>query len=450
MAFFIDKQTISDFELFSYSEKIPSIFGFYNRTVTKGGQEKLYNIIKAPESDIDFLENRKKEIDFFCNTNNPLKLNKRQLDYIEHYLSSPGSPLRDNLIDATKDGLANKIKPTQDYYTIVQGIFNAIWFLVPLSSFIKGFNDFKIPDSIKNKLEAIETFLNIKPISKIIKDPPKKSNDLKYININKLDYIFRKKHENDFRDLLNTIYEIDVLQSLCILINEEGFSLAEYSSGQQALFELEGGFHPLLKDPIKNNFNFSDNSSLCFLTGPNMSGKSTFLKTIAIITYFSHLGLPVPASRLRTSLFNGLFTTINISDEINQGLSHFYAEVKRVKEMSLAIQKDNKLIIILDELFRGTNVKDAHDGTLMIIKLLSQIKGSVFFISSHIIEVAEILKSSNNIDFKCFESTLNNEFPEYDYKLKDGVTSERIGLQIIRNENIENILSEIISLQRME
>ncbi len=126
MAFRIDKQTLSDIELFSRNEKTPSIFGFYNRTATIGGQEQLYKIIRSPFSDIRFLENRKAEIRFFHNLNNTLKLNRRQLDYIEYYLKSRRVPLRTNFIDAAKNNIANKLKSNNDYYTIGEGIIH-VW-----------------------------------------------------------------------------------------------------------------------------------------------------------------------------------------------------------------------------------------------------------------------------------------------------------------------------------
>ena len=230
-------------------------------------------------------------------------------------------------------------------------------------------------------------------------------------------------------------------------MKKEQFCLPEYSDKESFIFEVENCIHPLLSNPIPNSFRLDDSLSLFFITGPNMSGKSTFLKTVGILTYFAHLGIPVPATSLKIPIFNGLFTTINLSDSISQGFSHFFSEVNRIKEMSLKVQEKKNLVVIFDELFRGTNVKDAYDGTLMIVNSLSKIKGVFFFISTHILEVAEQLSNSNNIDFKCFESILNIDKPIYDYKLKEGVTEERVGMQIIKNEKIEEILKEIIKKQ---
>ena len=179
-----------------------------------------------------------------------------------------------------------------------------------------------------------------------------------------------------------------------------------------------------------------------------MSGKSTFLKTVGLLVYLSHLGLPVPAREFKTSVQNGLFTTINLADSINLGFSHFYSEVKRVKEMAINLKTHKNLVVIFDELFRGTNVKDAFEATLLIIKSLAAIKSSIFFVSSHLLEVAGELIHSETIVFKCFETVLKNEMAEYDYKLKDGISNERVGLKIIEKENIKAILESIVEQQQ--
>jgi DNA mismatch repair ATPase MutS len=106
-----------------------------------------------------------------------------------------------------------------------------------------------------------------------------------------------------------------------------------------------------------------------------------------------------------------------------------------------------KLFVIFDELFRGTNVKDAYDASLMIITALAKIRNNFFFISTHILEVAENLENTDSIQFKCFESELVDQTPVYDFKLKNGVSKERIGLTIIKRENIMEILEQIIEKQ---
>ena len=110
-----------------------------------------------------------------------------------------------------------------------------------------------------------------------------------------------------------------------------------------------------------------------------MAGKSTFLKSVSLTVYLAHIGFPVPAKSCEISIFNGLFTTINLSDDIQQGYSHYYSEVKRIKDMALNLNSHKKLFIIFDELFRGTNVKDAYEASLLITKVFFEIKELTFY-----------------------------------------------------------------------
>ena len=99
--------------------------------------------------------------------------------------------------------------------------------------------------------------------------------------------------------------------------------------------------------------------------------------------------------------------------------------------------------MIFDELFRGTNVKDAFDASLLIIESFAKINKSTFFVSTHITEVAEKLTEFTNIDFKYFDSELVDDLPVYKYELKDGVSHERLGMHILKNEKIIEILNSI-------
>jgi DNA mismatch repair ATPase MutS len=447
MIFDIDKQTIRDLEIFADKKNAKSIYNFYKRTETNGGQESLHEMISVPVSDLEFLQARKDSISFFINHDCHLKLHSRQIDYVEFYLRNRRFPLRDNILDATFNGISNKLSPDSDYYIISEGVFHIIQFLDDILKFIKEVESLQIPSFLDKDLEIIKKLITSKVITGILKDAPEKKGDLSYSQINKLDRFFRVSNKDPFRELLTIVYKIDVLQTLAEIVKKDGFTLPEYVTDSNPVFEVTEGFHPFLASPVSNSFTFKNNSSLCFVTGPNMSGKSTFLKTIGLMIYLSHIGFPVPAKQLKTSIFDGLFTTINLTDNLNLGYSHFYSEVKRVKDIVIKINSKKNLLIIFDELFRGTNVKDAYDASLMIISALAKIRDNLFFISTHILEVAETIDNKDSIMFRCFESELVDQQPIYDYKIKDGISSERIGLLIIKNENIPEILDEIVRKQ---
>ncbi|HWS00810.1 MAG TPA: hypothetical protein VN249_09360, partial [Prolixibacteraceae bacterium] len=381
MIFDADRQTLSDLGLLNNRRDEKSIFSFYNRAATKGGQEMLHKMIRTPVSDIELLEGRKEEINFFFKNELSFHLISRNIDFIEYYLKIDRNPLRNNVIDAFCDGMLNKLKNDGGYWNISTGIMHTITLLANLNAFIREAKVRTLPDSLEADLDQVMDFISSEVLVKSLNNPPKGIEDLTFSQINHLDYFIRVTKKEQFRELLNILYKMDVLQALAGLMKSEGFTLPEYCNEEEPVLEVTDAYYPLLKNPVCNSFKFSKQSNLCFITGPNMAGKSTFLKTIGLLIYLAHLGFPVPSGKMKTTIFDGLFSTINLSDNLNLGYSHFYSEVKRVKEVVTKLNSERKLVVIFDELFRGTNVKDAYDGSMLIISALANVQGSLFFIS---------------------------------------------------------------------
>ena len=171
-----------------------------------------------------------------------------------------------------------------------------------------------------------------------------------------------------------------------------------------------------------------------------MAGKSSLLKSIGLAVYLAHIGFPIPATSLRTTVFNGLMTTINLADAIENGLSHYYSEVMRVKKIASLLVEQKKMFVILDELFKGTNAKDAFDASLLVINAFSAIPNAVFIISSHITELAAEL-DPKTISFQYMEHVMVDKKPKFTYRLKNGVATEGIGMYFIEKEGILELLN---------
>jgi DNA mismatch repair ATPase MutS len=443
MKFEIDKQTIKDLELFAEKGVGQSVFSIYNKTATKGGSELMLEMFSRPVTDPELLHNRKLEINFFCHNNCSIKLMSNQIDYIEYYLKSRRIPLKDNIIDATADRIKNIWKPDSDYNLISAGLLIVIKLLNQVSQFIETVSLLSIPETLDAELKKCRILIASKSLQKVLLQ----SHELSSSQVNQLDSFFRVENKIAFREVMNVVYKIDVLQTLSFKMTNDGFTLPEYCTDNKISFEVLDALHPLLFSPVPNSFTLEHEANLCFITGPNMAGKSTFLKTMGLMIYLGHIGFPVPAKRLSLSLFDGLFTTINLTDDLNLGYSHFYSEVKRVKDIVIKIGSGKKLFVVFDELFRGTNVKDAYDASLIILSALAKIRNNIFFVSTHILEVAENIDNKDSIMFQCFQSSLIENKPVYDFKIKNGISDERIGLTIIKNENIIEMLDDIVREQ---
>jgi DNA mismatch repair ATPase MutS len=182
---------------------------------------------------------------------------------------------------------------------------------------------------------------------------------------------------------------------------------------------------------------------LIFLTGANMAGKSTIMKTVGICCYLAHMGLPVPAAQMEFSVMEGMYTSINVPDNLSKGYSHYYAEVMRVKKVAEDLAAGKQLLVIFDELFKGTNVKDAHDATLLIIQLLMKYTACRFIISTHITEVGHALQAEQqHVQFRYMPTEMQTHIPKYTYRIAEGISNDRHGMLLINNEHVLEILEQ--------
>lgn len=439
VAFEIDKQTLKDLDLFEQGRK-GLVYALFNNVKTVGGGDRLELLFKSPSNDIELLEPRRDAIRFFYDNGIDVNIGRQQMDTIEHYLSASIPLYPDHWLDALLYNLRNKFKQTNDHYLVTIGIRTTV-------STLRHF--FRLADQLRAKgcpyhLAAMSLSITELISDEKIREILSSSNtDLSVMDMSKCDHYFRRRGREQLRRILDIIYEFDVYQSVAVAAQKYSLSFPNYTTQADSSISIRGLFHPLLSSPVSNDYRIDNETNLCFISGANMSGKSTFLKAFGLSVYLSHIGFPVPAAFMETTLFNGLITTINLSDNISQGYSHFYNEVRRVKDVALKIKEKKKIVVLFDELFRGTNVKDASDASLQVIDALSKVRNSLFLISTHIVEIAGDLQHNKNIFFNCFESTMEGGVPWYNYKIREGISNERVGMLIIQNEGIIEILGEV-------
>lgn len=440
--FGIDKQTSLDLNIFPQTNGDLSVFDYYNQTKTKGGREALENMMRMPLNDLDEINFRISTIRFIKDNHFKCELNKDHLDFIEHYLKQNIPILNNNHFDSLLSWISDKIKPSNEYYVISKGLAYLRIHLEILSDFFGKISSKDIPAFFQLFKEEIIGINTLPDFDNFLKQ---KGQNFSFRQLSRYDSLFRQREKERIKRILNFTYLLDVYISIANTTKKESLGFPVFIESTKPVLKIDALFHPFIENPIKNDVDSLGKKNLCFISGANMAGKSTFLKSVGLCVYLSHLGFPVPASSMETTVFNGLYTTINISDNINKGYSHYYSEVKRVKDIALMLKEKKRLLVIFDELFRGTNVKDAYDATLLITNGFAKIKNSLFYISSHIVEVGQELEKTDKVFFKCFESKLQGEQPIYNFKLIDGISSERLGLVILKNEKILEIIDEILN-----
>lgn len=436
-SFNIDEQTFKDLNIFTGGNHSGAIYELFKGVRTLGAREKLKEMMLKPSSDITLLTRRRDTIKYFNLHKINFDIRNEELDLIEFYLKIAIKIFRGNPIDSAAEYLSRN--SSNNYYVIKTGLKYLIKLVRYLNEFIQEHSTADTPDDLNNIFREILEIIEVG----ILKDALlMNEKELKFLQVSKLDRALRGAEKDNLRQLLDHVYALDIFEHIADIATAKGFTFPEYRVQHDQYLAVTGLFHPNLKHPVKNDVVLDKEKNIVLLTGSNMSGKSSFLKAVGLVIYLAHLGFPVAAKHMETTIFNGLITTINLPDDMNQGLSHYYSEVKRVKEVANALLSKEKIFVIFDELFRGTNVKDAFDASNLIISELSAVKNSAFLISTHIVELTAELDRYSNIRFQYMDTYFENDQPVFTYQLKNGVSKERLGMFIVINEGIVEIIKK--------
>ena len=437
MNFKTDKQTLEDLNIFGKPGK-ESVFNIYNHTHTRGGADLLEQMFLYPMSDAEAINNRSCTIQYFSKEKLAFPFKADQLDSAEIYLSMTDQR---SMLSHDHNSLGQKfsqlLSANGDYKLIFNGIVAVIDILQTLDVFLKE-NGLSIQATpYQSEQQNIEALLSDEPISPLLKETGKPP----YNRIVDLDKLLRFQQRLKIKQVLSHIYAMDVFISIAQIALKYNYVFPEALDKELHTVKLTEVYHPLVKNARANTLHISPENNIVFLTGANMAGKSTLMKSIGIALYLAHMGFPVAAARMEFSIREGLYTTINLPDDLGSGNSHFYAEVLRIKKIARELGGDKNLFIIFDELFRGTNVKDAFEGTVALTQAFAGRRNCMFVVSTHIIEAGDVLRERcSNINFVYLPTKMDGNTPVYTYKLEPGITADRHGMIIINNERILEII----------
>lgn len=204
------------------------------------------------------------------------------------------------------------------------------------------------------------------------------------------------------------------------------------------IFQATALGHPLLPDKVRvcNDFRLEDLGELALITGSNMAGKSTFLRTVGLNLALAYAGGPVNATALQTGLFR-LFTAIKISDSVTDGISYFYAEVKRLKRLLRELEDEQALplFFLIDEIFRGTNNRERFIGSQAYIRAVVGRRG-VGLLSTHDLELTKLAEAMPSVKNYHFRDDVVGDEMIFDYKLHPGPCPTTNALKLMALEGL--------------
>jgi DNA mismatch repair ATPase MutS len=435
----VDKITLQDIGLFDNEDHV-GLANHLNFCKSNGGQVYLNSYLHNPLSNLTAIEDRQKALTVFIDA--MMKLDEMKISngtclIIEKFFetSFKNIPVQISLPGAYWYQFWNKA----DYSLIKYSVEHLVLFIQNLMDFVAVFEQASNNPVLENLVQKINKLLQ-HPDLAYLKDKQKITNPQEILA---LGHFFLYRYKNNTNSLLELFYELDALYSLAKAHQVYHFQFPHWIDDEKPYLAVEQAAHPLVSNAIGNDLTLSPDKNFLFLTGANMAGKSTFIKTIGIVVYLSHIGMGAPAQKITLTVMDGLITNLNIADNVVKGESYFYNEVQRIKNTVLKINDGKKNCVLIDELFKGTNILDAMKCSTKVIEGLQKLRSSLYILSTHLYEISENLQQYQNIQFSYFETSVKDKELHFEYHLTPGISQDRIGYLILEREGVVTLLDAI-------
>lgn len=436
----IDNISFSDISIFHAEEEF-SIFHKLNFTRTSGGKAWLRKFFTEPHGDLKRIMGTQKVIRSLMEhvddwpediSNGTLLVMDKFMDYALDPISE-----RSNVVN----GLVYKWLHSEDYSMVKYSIPHFADFFRGIRSIAMLLDDLDLPPNISIYIDRIVQVLKDEPLGLL--SQTEKGDKFSIRDTLYFGYYLRTKYRTKTLELIDIFSRLDAWYSMAVAVKTYNLAFPEFVEQEQPHVEAKGLYHILIPKPVPYDLQMNPEHNFLFLTGANMAGKSTLIKSVGSAVFLAHIGMGVPATQMKLTLFDGLLSNINVVDNIAKGESFFFNEVQRIKNTIDKINNGKKWLVLIDELFKGTNVQDAMKCSLTVIKGLIKIKNSLFILSTHLYEIGEELKNYSNISFRYFETNVDNDQLQFSYQLKEGISNDRIGYVILKREKVVDMLENL-------
>jgi DNA mismatch repair ATPase MutS len=436
----VDKTTLNDLAIFDAEEQF-SVFNKINCTQTRRGEEQLRKNLITPLVGEDAIKGVQQTLQQII----------KQYQQWPKQISNGTIMVVERFIDAVVEPIPATASAFSAYsYKVLHG---------PDFSLVK-YSATHCFDVIKGMQQMVNEFLQEEtalPLKQVLLDTKKivfteqldiiknfkKATELSMAQMLQFASFVRYRFKHKMLDLLQLYAQLDAWYGMAMAVKKYNLVFPEFIKSDQPFIDASGLYHILLEKPVAYETELNRQTNFLFLTGANMAGKSTFIKAVGSAVFLAHNGMGVPAKKMQLSVFDGLLSNINVIDDISKGESYFFNEVQRIKATISKINDGRKWFILIDELFKGTNVEDAMKCSSSVIEGLLKVKNSLFILSTHLYEIGDALKKYPNITFNYFETTVSNDQLYFSYKLHEGISNDRLGYFILKKEGVVKMLEDL-------
>ncbi len=436
-----DKTTLRDLSVFHQSgQEDDSVFRLVDHTVTQAGREQLKLHFLNPPASGDELRAVQETILFLTRHLDkwPKIILNGTIVMLENYFDSADSAtVQPGGLGLLLDSLMRKAWVKKDH-SLQQ------FSLLQVSDFIRGCQSLVAlgeEDDCPAQLSRHLALIGDEMKHRLTGSLAALDKNADFATLVRLDFQVKREMKHSIRRLILLYARLDAWQSMATATRSNKWVFPRIIAGENQCFCADGLVHPLVSDPVAYDLNMDREKNFLILTGANMSGKTTLLRAVGIASLLAHLGMGVPAQRLELSYMSGMITNMHVEDNLARGESYFLAEVLRMKNTALKLQDTGTQLVLLDELFKGTNVHDACECTKAVIEGLTHRKDHLVILSTHLYEVARQFEKDNRIRFAYFETrTTDRGTFEFTYKLRNGISDDRIGFLILQREGVIKLL----------
>lgn len=247
---------------------------------------------------------------------------------------------------------------------------------------------------------------------------------------------FKKLYGKNLKAMIEIIGEFEALISLSNINRDNPNWCVPTFEEKELIIKAENLGHPLLGEAsVSNTITLDHNHSIALITGSNMAGKSTMLRTLGINLVLAYVGAKVRANKFACSKLS-ILTCMRTSDNLEESISSFYAEILRIKTLIDFTNKGEKIFFLLDEIFKGTNSIDRHTGAKILINQLSK-KSTLGMVSTHDLELGDLYKDNPKVKNYHFREYYKDNKIFFDYKLRQGVSDTRNAIYLMKMAGIE-------------
>lgn len=436
----IDKTTLKDLSVFDNEDQF-SIFQKLDLTRTVGGREKLWFTFNKTLVSVKEITDVQQTLKFIIKNKEiwPQNISNGTMMVIEKFYESNVDAIPHNASAAS--AYSYKIFHRPDFSLVKYSTGHCFDFISGMQKLTNDVLNEEASEPLKKILKRVKDIINKDQFNIIIKK--KKADDLSITETLRLAYFLLYHYKQNIYELMEAYYQLDAWYGMAMSVDKFDLQFPDFIERSEPGIQAKELYHILLPEPVGYDVTLNPECNFIFLTGANMAGKSTFIKSVGAAVFLAHIGMGVPAKSLELTLFDGLLSNINVTDNITKGESFFYNEVQRIKNTIIKINDGRKWLILIDELFKGTNVQDAMRCSTTVIEGLIKIKNSLFILSTHLYEIGEALKIYPNISFKYFETMVDVDQLKFSYQLKEGLSNDRIGYLILKREKVIELLENL-------